>query len=122
MSFFTATQTTTQVAQTVPNLTGGTNGKVVRISASNLCVDASNENTTVQLNAVLIKSGDVYYSSGYVTGFSNLTPGASYFLASDGSITNTPPTPSTTVRVLYIGFAVNATSIIFKPGIPISGI
>ena len=34
MSFYTSTQAVTQIAQTVPNLTGGTNGKVVRISAS----------------------------------------------------------------------------------------
>lgn len=121
MGFFTATQATTQIAQTVPNLTGGTNGRVVRISASNTCVDASYNNTTTQLNAVLIKTGDVYYSSGLVTGFTGLTPGASYFLAVDGTLTASPPTPSATVRVLYIGFAVNSTSIIFKPGIPISG-
>lgn len=121
MSFFTATQATTQVAQTVPNLTGGTNGRVVRISASNTCVDASYNNTTTQLNAVLLKSGDVYYSSGYVSGFSGLTAGSSYFLGADGSLTNSPPTPSTTVRVLYVGFAVNPTTLIFRPGIPISG-
>lgn len=121
MSFFTATQATTQVAQTVPNLTGGTNGKVVRISASNQCVDASSNNTAAQLNAVLIKSGDVYYSSGAVDGFSGLTSGASYFLSSDGSVTSTPPTPSASTRTLFVGFAVNATTLIFKPGIPISG-
>lgn len=121
MSFFTATQATTQVAQTVPNLTGGTNGKVVRISASNVCVDASANNTATQLNAVLLKSGDVYYSSGLVDGFTSLTPGASYFLAANGSITNSPPTPSATTRTLFVGFAVNATTIVFKPGIPISG-
>ncbi len=121
MAFFTATQATTQIAQTVPNLTGGTNGRVVRISASNTCVDASYNNTASQLNAVLIKSGGVYYSSGLVSGFTDLSPGSSYFLGSDGSLTATPPTPSPSVRVLYIGFAVNATSIIFKPSIPISG-
>lgn len=121
MSFFTATQATTQVAQTVPNLTGGTNGKVVRISASNVCVDASYNNTTTQLNAVLLKSGGVYYSSGVVDGFSSLTPGASYFLGSDGSITSSPPTPTSTVKVLFIGFAINETTIVFKPGIPIAG-
>jgi hypothetical protein len=122
MGFFTATQATTQTAQTVPNLTGGTNGRVVRISASNTCVDASYNNTTIQLNAVLIKSGDVYYSSGLVSGFSGLTPGASYFLGSDGTLVSSPPTPSTTVRVLYIGFAINTTTLMFRPGIPISGV
>lgn len=122
MSFFTATQATTQVAQTVPNLTGGTNGRVVRVSASNTCVDASYNNSTTQLNAVLLKSGGVYYSAGLVDGFTGLTPGASYFLASDGTLTASPPTPSSTVRVLFVGFAVNTTSLIFKPGIPISGV
>lgn len=122
MTFFTATQATTQVAQTVPNLTGGTNGKVVRISASNTCVDASYNNTATQLNAVLIKSGDVYYSSGLVDGFSGLTPGAPYFLGSDGSLISTPPAPSASVRVLFVGFAVNTTTIVFKPGIPIAGV
>lgn len=121
MSFFTASQATTQVAQTVPNLTGGTNGKVVRISASNTCVDASYNNTTTQLNAVLLKSGGVYYSAGVVDGFSGLTAGASYFLGSDGSITSSPPTPSASVRVLFVGFALNATTLLFKPSIPISG-
>lgn len=121
MSFFTATQATTQVAQTVPNLTGGTNGRVVRVSASNTCVDASYNNTAAQLNAVLLKSGDVYYSSGLVDGFTGLTPGASYFVGSDGTPTSAPPTPTASVRALYIGFAVNATTLIFKPGIPISG-
>lgn len=122
MSFYTATQATTQTAETVPNLTGGTNGKVVRISASNICVDASYNNTAPQLNAVLIKSGDVYYSSGLVGGFSGLTPGSSYFLGVDGSLIATPPAPSSTVRVLYIGFAVNNTEIVFRPGIPIAGV
>lgn len=122
MSFYVSTQATTQVAQTVPGLTGGTNGKVVRISASNVCVDASYSNTTIQLNAVLIKSGDVYYSSGLVSGFSNLTPGASYFLGADGSLISSPPIPTTTVRVVYIGFAVNSTDLMFKPGVPISGV
>lgn len=121
MSFYTSTQATTQEAQTVPNLTGGTNGKVVRISAPNTCVDASNLNTPTQLNAVLIKIGDVYYSSGLVKGFSSLTAGQSYFLSSDGSLTNSPPTPSSTVRVLFIGYAVNSTDLVFRPGIPISG-
>lgn len=122
MSFYTSTQAVTQIAQTVPNLTGGTNGKVVRISASNTCADASYNNTSSQLNAVLVKSGDVYYSSGLVGGFSGLTPGTSYFLNIDGTLIATAPTPSTSIRSLYIGFAVTSTSIIFKPGIPITGV
>lgn len=122
MSFFTATQATTQTAVTVTGLTGGTNGKVVRISAANQVTDASSNNTTTQLNTVLIKSGDVYYSSGTVPGFSGLTAGTSYFLASDGSLTSSPPTPAANARVLYVGFAINSNNIIFRPGIPISGV
>lgn len=121
MSFYTSTQTTTQIAQTVPNLTGGTDGKIVRISASNTCVDASNLNTSAQLNAILVKMGGVYYSSGYVEGFTGLIPGASYFLDTAGDVTATPPTPTASVRVLYVGYAVNSTALVFRPSIPISG-
>ena len=121
MSFFVATQATTQVAQTVTGLTGGTNGRVVRISAANTVVNASYNNTAAQLNAILIKSGDVYYSSGTIDGFSGLTAGAAYFVGSDGSPTSTPPTPSASVRVMFIGFAINSTTLLFRPGIPISG-
>lgn len=121
MSFYTSTQATTQIAQTVPNLTGGTNGKVVRISASNTCVDATNLNTVGQLNAVLIKMGNVYYSSGLVDGFTGLIPGTSYFLSTDGNITATPPTPSPTVRSLFVGYAINNTALVFKPLIPFTG-
>lgn len=121
MSFYTSTQATTQVAQTVPNLSGGTDGKIVRISASNTCVDADNSNTVGQLNAVLIKMGGVYYSSGLVDGFTGLSPGSSYFLGTSGDITATPPTPSGTVRSLFIGYAVNSTALVFRPMIPITG-
>jgi hypothetical protein len=121
MSFFTATQATTQVAQTVPNLTGGTNGKVVRISSTNTCTDASNTDTPAQLNALLIKMADVYYSSGFITGFTGLTAGLPYFLSTSGNITASPPTPSSTVRSVFIGYAVNTTSLVFRPGIPITG-
>lgn len=122
MSFFTATQATTQVAQTVPNLTGGTNGKVVRISATNTCTDASNTDTPSQLNSILIKMGDVYYSSGYVDGFTGLTAGLPYFLSTSGNITASPPSPSASARVVFIGYAVNTTALIFRPGTPITGV
>jgi hypothetical protein len=122
MSFFTATQATTQVAQTVPNLTGGTNGKVVRISSTNTCTNASNTDTPAQLNSLLVKMGDVYYSSGFINGFTGLTAGLPYFLSTGGDITASPPSPSASARVVFIGFAVNTTSLIFKPGTPITGV
>ena len=122
MSFFTATQNTTQVAETIPYLTGGTNGKVVRISSTNTCTNASNTDTPSQLNAILIKMGDVYYSSGYVSGFTGLTAGLPYFLSTDGNITASPPTPSASARVVFIGYAVNTTALVFRPGTPITGV
>lgn len=119
--FIKSTSTITDVAITVPNLTGGTNGKVVRVSGSNTVVDASSGDSAVQLNAVLLKQGNVCYASGLVTGFTSLSSGAPYFLSSDGSITSTPPVPTASVRTLYVGFAVNTTDLIFRPGTPISG-
>lgn len=121
MSFIKSTSTVTDTAITVPGLTGGTNGKVVRISGSNVVSDASSGDSATQLNAVLLKQSDTYYASGVVTGFTSLSAGAPYFLASDGTLTSTPPTPTASVRTLYLGFALNTTDLLFRPGIPISG-
>lgn len=121
MPFIKSTSIITSTAITVPGLTGGTNGKIVRISGENTCVNAANTNTVVQLNSVLLKLDDVYYAAGVVSGLSSLAAGSPYFLAADGSLTSSPPTPTSTVRALYIGFAVNSTELIFRPGIPISG-
>lgn len=120
-SFITTTSVITNVAITVPNLSGGTNQRVVRVNGTNTVVDAANTDTTSQLNTVLIKSANVYYAGGVVSGFTSLNPGSSYFLSTGGGITATPPTPSASVRVLYLGFALNTTDMLFRPGIPISG-
>lgn len=122
MAFVTSTSVVTDIAITVPNLTGGTNGRVVRMSGSNTVVNAANTDSAVQLNTVLVKMGDVYYSQGVVSGFASLSAGSPYFLSTDGNITSTPPTPSASVRVLYIGFAINTTDLLVRPGTPISGI
>lgn len=122
MTFIKSTSTITDTALTVSNITGGTNGKVVRIDGSNSAVDASNGDSAVQLNAVLIKMNNIYYSYGVVSGFTSLSAGAPYFLASDGTITSSPPTPTSSVRTLFIGYALNTTDLLFKPGIPISGV
>lgn len=121
MAFIKSTNTITDVAITIPNLTGGDNGKVVRISGANTTVNALNTDSAVQLNSVLFKQGNNYYAAGLVTGLTSLSPGAPYFLASDGSLTSSPPTPTSTVRTLFVGFAINTTDLIFKPGTPISG-
>lgn len=122
MTFIRSTSVVTDTAITVGNLTGGTNGKVVRVSGSNTVTNAANTDTAVQLNAVLLKQNNVYYASGVVSGFTSLSAGSPYFLASDGSLTSSPPTPTSSVRVLYLGFALNSTDLLFRPGTPISGV
>lgn len=121
MPFIKSTSTITSVALTVPGITGGTNGKVVRVNGENTATDAANTDSVTQLNAILIKMGDIYYAGGVVSGFTSLAAGAPYFLSTAGNITSTPPIPSSTVRALYLGFALNSTDLLFRPGIPISG-
>jgi hypothetical protein len=121
-NFITSTSTITDVALTVPNLTGGSNQRVVRLNGSNSVVNADQGDSAAQLNTVLIKSANVYYAGGVITGFANLAPGQAYFLSTTGNITATPPVPSASVRTLYVGFAVNGTDLLFRPGIPVSGI
>jgi hypothetical protein len=121
MGFIASTSLVTDTAITVPNLTGGTNGKIVRVNGTNTVVNASYNNSAVQLNTILFKQNDAYYAYGVVTGLTDLSPGAPYFVGIDGSLTNTPPTPSSTIRVVYVGFALNTTDLLFRPGIPISG-
>lgn len=121
MPFIKSTSIVTDIAITVPGLTGGTNGKVVRVSGENTVTDAANTDSVSQLNAVLIKMGDIYYAAGVVSGFTSLAAGSPYFLSTSGNITSTPPTPTASVRALYLGFAINSTDLILRPGIPISG-
>ena len=121
MAFVKSTSTLSSNAVTVPNLTGGDNGKVVRVSGSNTAVNAANTDTSSQLLAVLIKIGGEYYASGVVSGFSSLTPGSPYYLGTTGDLVSAPPTPTTATRALLIGFALNTTDIVLRPGIPISG-
>lgn len=121
MSFIKSTSTITDTAITVPNLSGGSNGKVVRMSGTNSVTDASNTDTVAQLNTILIKQGGIYYASGVVTGFSGLSSGAAYFLSTAGNITSNAPTPTASTKALYLGFAINETDLVFRPGIPISG-
>ncbi len=120
-SFITTTSVITNIAITVPNISGGTDGRVVRLNGTNSVVDASQGDTVSQLNTVLIKTGNVYYAGGVVGGFSNLNPGSSYFLSTLGNITATPPTPTSSIRVLFLGFALNTTDLLFRPGTPITG-
>lgn len=121
MAFVKSTSTLSADAITVPNISGGDNGKVVRITGANTAVNASNTDTSTQLQAILIKIGGEYYAAGVVSGFSGLTPGSPYYLGTTGDLVASPPTPTTTTRALFIGFAINTTDIVMRPGIPISG-
>lgn len=121
MSFVKSTSVVTDTATTVSGLTGGNDGKVVRVSGNNTVTNCAWTDTAAQLNTVLFKQGDVYYASGVVPGIGGLTAGSSYFLGETGGLVSSPPTPSSTVRVLFIGFAINTTDLLLRPGIPISG-
>lgn len=124
MTFIKSTSVTTSTALTVPNIQENAlaEGKVVRISGENTVAIASNTDSAVQLNTILIRKNNVYYSAGVVPGFSSLSPGSPYFLSTNGEITSTPPSPTTSTRVLYLGFALNTTDLMFRPGTPISGV
>ena len=93
----------------------------MRISGNNTVTDAAWTDTASQLNAVLFKQEGIYYAAGVVPNIGGLTAGSAYFLGEFGTLTSAPPTPSSTVRVLYVGFALNADDLLFRPGIPISG-
>lgn len=121
MAFIKSTNLITDVALTVDNLTGGTDGKAVRVNGNNTVTDASYNDTAAQLNAVLFRKGNTYYGAGVIPEVGTLSAGSAYFLDEFGGLTTNPPTPSSTVRVLYLGFALNTTDLFFRPGIPISG-
>lgn len=121
MSFVKSTNQITDVAITVTGLTGGTNGKIVRVSGNNTVTDAAWTDTASQLNTIFFKQDNIYYAAGVVPGLTGLVAGSSYFIGEFGALTSNPPTPSSTVRVLYVGFAINTQDLLFRPGIPISG-
>jgi hypothetical protein len=121
MAFIKSTNLITDVAITVDNIVGGTNGKVVRVTGNNTVADAAYTDTSAQLNSVLFKQEGIYYAAGVVPNIGGLTAGASYFLGEFGELTSTPPAPTSTTRILYIGFGLNSDDLLLRPGIPISG-
>jgi len=101
---------------------GGTNGKIVRMSAANTWVDASNADTIDQLVGLMYKLDGQYRPSGsIITGLSSLTGGSVYYLSTGGGITATAPTPSASLRRVVVGKALNATTLYFCPMTPIGG-
>ncbi len=121
MAFVKSTNLITTTAITVENITGGGDSKVVRISGNNTVTNAAWTDTSSQLNTVLFKQDGIYYASGVVPNIGGLTAGTSYFLGETGDLTTNPPIPSSTVRALYLGFAINTEDLLLRPGIPISG-
>lgn len=67
-------------------------------------------------NAATAGAQTKIYKDGSVNGFSGLTPGARYFLGTDGVITETPPTSG-----IYqaLGTAASATILIVEIGEPV---
>jgi hypothetical protein len=121
MAFVKSTNIITDTALTVAGLSGGSNGKVVRISGNNTVTNASYNDTAAQLNAVLFRNDGIFYAAGVVPNVGGLTAGTAYFIDEFGGLTASPPSPSSTIRVLFIGFGINTTDLLFRPGIPISG-
>jgi uncharacterized membrane protein len=121
MAFVKSTALVTASAVTVPGLSGGTNGKIVRVTTSNTVVDASYNDSVAQLSSVLLKQNNTYYAYGVVDGFTGLVASSAYFLAANGTLTSSAPTPSSTIRALCVGFALNSTTLLFRPGLVISG-
>lgn len=100
---------------------GGTNGKVVRVSAANTWVDASQADTVDQLRCLAFKTAEGYYLPGsYISGLSGLTANTVYYLSTSGNLTSSAPSPSTTVRLVAVGKALSTTSLLFSPETPIS--
>lgn len=55
-----------------------------------------------------------FASKAKVGGFTGLTPGRAYFLVSGGSIQLTPPAGSTGDLDQVVGYAINATTLMFE--------
>jgi hypothetical protein len=120
----TAQTNATTAAQVVSGQAGGTDGRVVRLSAANTWVDAVAGDTAAQLECLLFKNGGNYYKPGsLITGLSGLVAGSNYWLNASVSpqLGTTALTPSTTQRQVYIGKALSTTTLLFMPFRPITG-
>lgn len=102
---------------------GGTDGKIVRLSAANTWTDASQADTAVQLSVMAFKQGGFYYPPGsFINGLSSLTAGTTYFLDTAGGWTASDPTPSSSLRRVAVLFANSTTSALFNPDTIIGGV
>lgn len=107
---------------TLSGQSGGTAGKVIRLSGADTWTDAAQSDTADQLEVLALKVGTNYYPPGrQVPGMSALTAGTSYWLGTSGNMTSVPPAPGPSVRSVYLGKALDTTTFLFVPQRPISG-
>lgn len=122
MGVIRSTSNTLGPSLVLTNLTGGSDNCVVYFTGGNTVTNASTGNSPTELTTVLYKKTDnEYYIAGTITGLTSLTAGSPYFLGEAGVITSSPPVPTSTRTILYLGFAINTTTLYFRPGIPIIG-
>lgn len=114
---------TWKTENTIPGQTGGTNGKIVRMTNSaNTWTDAKNSDMVDELFGLAFKQNNEYFRPGAVImGLSNLSPGTVYYLDNAGGLTPTVPTPSPTVRRVAVGKAISPETFLFTPGPVITG-
>lgn len=105
----------------VRGLSGGSDGRVVRISTANTCVNAINTETGLQLSSLLYRSGGKYYRPGtLVPSLSGLVAGQTYFLGDNTTpLLSTPVAIGSSKQSVFIGTAVSTTSLFFEPGKPV---
>lgn len=116
-------------AQTVPAgvLTGGTDGRIVRLSGSGTVIDAVHSANASALETLFFKSGGKYYKPGSViTGLTGFGAAANYWLGSAATsqatqFSTTAVEPDNSHTQVYLGQALSSTVFYFNPGRPIGG-
>jgi hypothetical protein len=101
---------------------GGTTGRVVRVSAADTWADAVSSDTAAQLARLAFKQASgVYVIEGLITGLSGRTVGATQFLSNvpSSQFTEAPPTLPGSLRRVPLGVALSATTVLFHPGLVI---
>lgn len=113
----------TYAPYSVPGLAGGSDGRVVRISAADTCVLADRTHTVDQLAYLLFRAGGLYVPPGREIGSSGRTPGAPQYLSTAGQMTEVEPdlAANPTWCKVVLGVALSATRVLFDPRPPIRG-
>lgn len=111
---------------TIPNQTGGTNGRILtKVNGTgNAWQDADTTQSLEKLSTLVFKNNGTYYLPGsYIAGgslsFNGTDVGKSLYLAASGQLTLTYSDPTATENRAYIGTIVSLTSMVFNPGNPV---